>query len=448
MSKPAKVLWGEGLFLRPQHFQQQDQYHESRLQQTAQALHPYLWGVRHVEWDLDALRAGRLRLLSLSLRFHDGELIDAPASEPLPPAIDLGTVAPEVQEITYHAALPALAQDGGNAAAEQAQAGTMRYVQIQRSMPDLYTQSVAAEVSFLNKAVRLVSDQEPLGAYDSFPLIRLRRVVTGGFEPDPTFVPPSLSLQSAPRLRQMLDHLLEALQAKVNALQGHMREPSRNVIEFRSGDVSSFWLLHTASHAAATLTHYARTPDLHPERLFESLLGLAGSLMTYSKHYALSSLPHYHHNDLGASFDQLAHIIRDLLDTVISSKYFAIALHEEKPSYHLGQLDAGTVNPQTTLYLAISASMPALELVEIVPLRVKVGAPDDVVKCVLTAMPGVRISHAPQVPAAIPVRPDTCYFMLENRGVLYEQMLKAQSISIYVPAGIQDLRLELVAVTA
>ena len=47
------------------------------------------------------------------------------------------------------------------------------------------------------------------------------------------------------------------------------------------------------------------------------------------------------------------------------------------------------------------------ELVEVVPLRFKVGAPDDVEKLVLSAMPGVRLAHAPQVPAAVPVRPDT-----------------------------------------
>jgi predicted component of type VI protein secretion system len=39
-----------------------------------------------------------------------------------------------------------------------------------------------------------------------------------------------------------------------------MREPSRNVIEFRSGDVSSFWLLHTVSTSAAALMHYVRNP--------------------------------------------------------------------------------------------------------------------------------------------------------------------------------------------
>ena len=70
MAIPSKVLWGEGQFLRPQHFQQQDQYHEGQLHQTAQALHPYLWGVRHIEWDLDALgerqRNAYLRTLSSS----------------------------------------------------------------------------------------------------------------------------------------------------------------------------------------------------------------------------------------------------------------------------------------------------------------------------------------------------------------------------------------------
>jgi type VI secretion system protein ImpJ len=170
-------------------------------------------------------------------------------------------------------------------------------------------------------------------------------------------------------------------------------------------------------------------------------------MMTYSKQYALIDLPATS-TTIRAVFLALEAIIRDLLDTVISTKYFSIALTEDKPSYHLGKLDSGKIDQRTTLYLAVSAALPALELVEVVPLRVKVGAPDDVEKCVLSAMPGVKLTHAPQVPAAIPVQPDTYYFALEGKGMLYEQMLKAQSISIYVPAGIRDLRLNLIAVTA
>jgi len=448
MSIPSKVLWGEGLFLRPQHFQQQDRYHEARLRQTAQALHPYLWGVREIAWDHDALKAGKLRPEALSIIFRDGEIVDAPASAPLPPAVDLSRVPASVQEVTWHAALPSLAPAGGNAAPIGEQHNGARYSQSSREMADLYTQAVGTEVSFLNGAVRLLSDLEPLGAFECVPVIRLRRVVTGGFEPDPTFIPPGLAIASAPELKALLDRLLDALQAKVQSLQGHMREPSRNVIEFRSGDVSSFWLLHTVSTSAAALMHYVRNPQLHPERLFETLLALAGAMMTYSKQYALIDLPSYQHDDPAQCFSALDAIIRDLLDTVISTKYFSIALTEDKPSYHLGKLDSGKIDQRTTLYLAVSAALPALELVDIVPLRVKVGAPDDVEKCVLSAMPGVKLTHAPQVPAAIPVQPDTYYFALEGKGMLYEQMLKAQSISIYVPAGIRDLRLNLLAVTA
>ena len=55
MIPSSKVLWGEGLFLRPQHFQRQDAYHEWRLAEVARTLHPYAWGVRRLRVDADAL---------------------------------------------------------------------------------------------------------------------------------------------------------------------------------------------------------------------------------------------------------------------------------------------------------------------------------------------------------------------------------------------------------
>ena len=62
----------------------------------------------------------------------------------------------------------------------------------------------------------------------------------------------------APGVDLQRRRLLDALQAKVNALYGHHREPSKHVIEFRSGDISSFWLLHTVSSACAPLSHRAK----------------------------------------------------------------------------------------------------------------------------------------------------------------------------------------------
>lgn len=444
---PSKVLWGEGLFLRPQHFQQQDRYHEARLNQTASALHPYAWGVRRMSVDQDALRNDILRLEQLSLLFPDGELYRAPEGEALPLQVRLADLPHSVQTVTYHAALPSLKAYGENCASGE-EAGDLRFARLERETRDLYTQAADAPVTFLRTSLRLVADSEALDAYESFPLLRLRRIATGGFELDPSFMPPCIAVDAVPALATMLARLMEKLLAKVNALYGHLREPSRNVVEIRGGDMSSFWLLHTASMGYAELSHYLNHRDLHPERLFSALLRLAGGLMTYSRSIRLEDLPAYVHADPGPQFARLDGIIRELLDTVISSRYFTIALRHERSSYWTGVLDSGKINGQTTLYLAVSADMPALRLVEIVPLQFKAGAPEDVDKFVLSALPGVKLVHAPQVPAAIPVRPDTYYFMLENRGVLYDTMLKAQAISVYVPNGIRELKLELIAVAA
>lgn len=449
---PSRVLWGEGLFLRPQHFQQQDRYHEARLGQTASALHPYCWGVRRLTVDLDALRHGVLRIDELSLLFQDGEVVRAPGGDALPPPVRLGDLPDATQAVTFHAALPALLEHGANCAGHAGDAIEVRFRRHERATSDLYTQAAEAPLAYLEKSLRLVPEGEALEAFESFPLLRLRRMATGGFEIDPAFIPPSLTIDAVSwpgaGLHGLLSRLMEKLLAKVAALYGDLREPSRNVVEIRGGDVSSFWLLHTASAGYAALVHFLQHRELHPERLYGALLALAGGLMTYSRSYRLEDLPSYVHADPGPQFARLDTIIRDLLDTVISSRYFSIALHKERPSYYLGALDSGRIDGQTTLYLAVAAEMPALKVVEIVPLQFKVGAPEDVDKFVLSALPGVKLVHAPQVPSAIPVRPDTCYFMLEGRGALYDAMLKSQSISVYVPNGVRELRLELIAVSA
>jgi len=79
----SKVLWGEGLLLRPQHFQRQDHYHEQCLHKSIKAVHPYAWGVDNLQVDRAALANSVLRLLALSVRFQDGDWVDAPEVDAL-----------------------------------------------------------------------------------------------------------------------------------------------------------------------------------------------------------------------------------------------------------------------------------------------------------------------------------------------------------------------------
>jgi type VI secretion system protein ImpJ len=66
MSWDSKVLWTEGLFLQPHHFQQADRYTEALVAGLAPAHPPYAWGFQQVEIDEEALKVGQFALKSCS----------------------------------------------------------------------------------------------------------------------------------------------------------------------------------------------------------------------------------------------------------------------------------------------------------------------------------------------------------------------------------------------
>jgi len=280
-------------------------------------------------------------------------------------------------------------------------------------------------------------------------VLRIHRDPRGGFEVDPAFVPPCVAISAARPLQQLLDGLMSALSAKIVSLHAAHRKTNASTFEVHAGDITSWWMLNIISTANASLQHCARSRIQHPEALYEKLLALAGGLMTFSDRYATSDLPAYVHADPGVTFAQLDAVIRELVDTVISARYFTIPLiaEDNRRTRYRGVLDASKLTPETQLCLAVSADMPALELVSAVPIRFKIGSPDDIERIVASALPGIALTHMPQVPAAVPVRPDTYYFSVSTRNGLYDNALKAEAIAIYAPAGMRDLNIELIAFT-
>jgi type VI secretion system protein ImpJ len=448
MKTPPRILWTEGVTLRPQHFQQQDRYHEARLHRMAAALHPYAWGLTAAAtWNEEALANNILQAQSLSLVFPDGDAYDAPGSDPLPEAVELGALPAGEPHFTFYAALPAYRPHGGNLAGFRGQdAEQARFRQFELETPDLYTEALDSSIVYLARQAHLISQFVPRAGYVSSPVLRVRRRTGGGFEVDPTFIPPSTSVAAAPALARLLDTLMQKLQAKLEALYAAQREPSKDVV-VQGGDQASFWLLQTISAGCGTLHHHARCGRFHPERLHQDLLGLAGGLMAFSRKIRVKDLPGYDHEQPGPAFARLVAAIRELVDMVISSSCVTIPLVQDtaRPSYYEGRLPADGVGDKTLLCLGVCADLPALELVAAVPARFKVGSPEDVGRLVASALPGVELVHMPQVPAAVPVRPNTYYFALQARSPLYAGMLQGQAVSVYVPSGIRELSLELFA---
>ncbi|MCG2583072.1 type VI secretion system baseplate subunit TssK [Massilia sp. TS11] len=440
----GKLHWSEGLSLGPQHFQYQDVYHEQRLQTALQLITPHAWGLRELLWQRAALADNLLICEAVAAVFPDGEQVEAPGRDLLPEPLNLAGLAPGAAHLLIYLCLPQLKPQGANVDAAEA-----RYASVLHEVEDLHGVAMAAPVSFLCQRLQLLPDTRARSGMSGFPVARLRRLAAGGFEFDPEFVAPSLHVRATPTLGAMLDSLLAKLCARIDQLHARQRQGASGVLEPHHNEAAAFWLLQTLSRACAPLLHMARQRQVHPARLFDTLLELAGALMALSRQYALHELPHYDHADPGPAFTALDRIVRELTDTIISSKCFPLALVRDahKSTHYRAQLDAARIDERTALFIAVNADMPALELVAAVPLRFKLGAPDDVERIIVSALGGVELLYTPQLPGAVPVRPNTYYFALVNKGPMYAAMLRAQALSLYVPEGFAGLRLELLAVT-
>lgn len=446
MSK-QKVLWGEGLFLRPQHFQQQDSYHSHQRAMSMKLLHPYAYGSVEIKLDSALLDSNVLSFETISSVFPDGTIYQAPHLDALPKPVHL-----EHQEtgdnIFVFLSLEVLQTNGGNIQTE-ANDNPTRYVRAAVDAQDIYSQATEAVVDVVKLAPSLQlshSAQPPSGDTISLLIAKLERTPQGVYKADESYLIPSVYIASNLALLNQVYRLMTIINTKSSSLYDHHRQNNNSLLEFRSSDIASFWLLHSLNTAYAQLSHLYNNPKLHPERLYEALLSVASQLVTFSSLYKVEDLPSYTHNNTHESFFGIIEIIRELLNTVIASNFISVPLRQTKPSYYLGELSSDKITRNSQLYLSVSSSLPMHEMIELVPRRFKIATPDGVEKRVLSALPGSPVSHVTQVPSAIPVRPGFSYFSIEPVGDIYDEMIKSEVICIYVPNGFDDLKIELMAI--
>ena len=103
MSWYSKVVWSEGMFLRPQHFQQQDRYLEAFVRQSRGPLRPYDWGLVELALDREALALGKMAVTSAKGLLPDGTPFSIPEHDPPPTPL---TIDAGVRDTRVMLALP------------------------------------------------------------------------------------------------------------------------------------------------------------------------------------------------------------------------------------------------------------------------------------------------------------------------------------------------------
>lgn len=445
--RAQKPLWHEGLILTPQHFQQQEQWLRFTHGQLAALALAEPWGVLGVDVDEEALNASRFKLTRLAVRLPDGTPIDTAVVDVLPPARDLARDIPaDVRSVVVYAALPLLQADGGNCRFDDAPSPRpRRYFRDFAEVADQNGHSVE-ELSVERHALRLLFDFESMADDVACPIARLTRGVHGRFQLDATYVPPCMFLSAHPQHQERVARIADILLAKATALAARRSERIDQVAEFGVADVSLFWLLHCIHTHWPRLAFLASHPQQSPERLYAALSELAGALMTFSIGTALTAIPPYKHVLQDQIFATLESLIRDLLDTIIPSRVIPIGLVKRSATSWMGQFNDERLLQNADYYLSVNASLPALQLLELIPRLCKIGAPDDVEHIVNSALTGIPLRTVQRVPAAIPVRLENQYFALDASDPAHVRMLAARACQIYMPASVLEASLELFAV--
>ncbi|GLQ48619.1 type VI secretion system baseplate subunit TssK [Dyella flava] len=445
--RAQKPLWHEGLILTPQHFQQQEQWLRFTHRQLAELALAEPWGLLGVDVDEEALHANRFKLNRLVLRLPDGTPIDTSVVDALPPARDLSRdIRPDVHIVLVFVALPLLLAEGDNCRFDDAPLPRpRRYVREFAEIIDQNGRGVE-ELSVERHALRLAFEFESMNDSVVCPVARLKRGVHGRFQLDDTYVPPCLFLSAHAKHLDRVQRLADILLAKATSLAARRGQRIEQVAEFGVADVSLFWLLHCVHTHWPRLAFLASHPQQSPERLYAVLSELAGALMTFSTGTALSAIPLYEHTRQDEIFNRLDSLIRDLLDTVIPSRVIPIGLAKRSATSWMGQFNDERLLKDVDYYLSVNASLPALQLLELIPRLCKIGAPDDVEHIVNSALTGVPLKAVQRVPAAIPVRLENQYFALDTADPAHARMLAARACQIYLPASVPEASLELFAV--
>jgi type VI secretion system protein ImpJ len=453
MKNRHRVVWTKGMFLTPQHFQTQDQFFADALQFRFSASQFANWGVVELNIDAEALANGLFRLSGASGIMPDGEPFDIPDSDEMPPSRSVVEhFPPSTDSLDVFLALPEkrlrarnVTISGSGPDASSAPPAT-RYLAETRVFTDENLGDEEKPVQVARRSFRLLFGDEYRGGFAVLRVAQLIRNAAGLPILNPRFVAPCLNLASSGYLATLLRRQIEILATKSATLSGPRRQRGKVLAEFSPSETANFWLLHTVNSYLPELKHIWKVRQGHPEAAYVAMLRLAGALATFSLEGHPESLPDYDHDDLGRCFTLLDDKIRDLMETVIPSKFVAVPLELRDRFIWSGAITEDQHFRNSQFYLAVSAKMGIDDLIRKAPQLMKVSAQDDIQRLVRNALPGLTLRHAPVPPAAIPLKLDNQYFSVNQGGPLWDAIVMSRQIAVHAPGEIVDAKMELVIV--
>jgi type VI secretion system protein ImpJ len=439
MSWFSKVAWKEGLFLQPQHLQQGDRYVEKLIQARTDVITPYPWGLSEMKIDRDMAQQGRFGLRSVVGIMPDGTPFNAPDAGMLPPPIE---VPEDAKGLFVWLTLPDVSQNGREVGIG-ADAATTRYVLASETVADNAAgMRVEHPVEIAVPRLELDVRKTPKPGYQCLRIARINEVRDGVISLDDTVPPPALILAVHPVTEGYLTRVIGWIEAKLGSLARYAADPSAG----GGMQATDYLMLMLLNREIGILRHMSTSRAVHPERLYEKLVGLAGELTTFDNAERMArDYGTYDQGDHKASFTPVVQDIQRLLSRDVG-RAVRLNLRQVRQNSYLAEVSDRNLFRDATFVIEVESAKPLTQVQQQFPQLCKVGPNTRMSEIVKNNLPGITLVHLPNPPRQIRVVSTNVYFLLEKKTAMWQEFSSAPAIGMHFAGDWPELKLELWAI--
>ncbi|OOF24511.1 type VI secretion system-associated protein [Salinivibrio proteolyticus] len=437
-----RVIWSEGLFIKPQHFQQQQRYSEYLLEERLTSVSKYLYGVSELSLNPEYLAFGRIAIERAVGVMPDGTAFRIPQEDVMPDALEIEDSSLSNQLI--YLAVP-LRSESIMEVNWPDDKGSGRYESRRIDVRDVH--SVQGDTTTLDVSpihLQLMLEKEDRSAYASIPVARiLEKRPDGSVVLDPDFIPCHFNVAGNATLHRFINEMAGLMHERAKNIAQRISSPSQGGV----ADVSDFMLLHSLNRLQPQMKHLASLGSLHPERLYECLSSVCGELATFTDESRLApTLPAYNHDMPSESFWPVIRYLRQSLSVVLEPR--AVSIQLDKRNY--GLMVAPIQDPQlmdsAEFIVAVKARMPLDELRRLFTQQTKVSSVEKIRELISLQLPGIPLIPLPVAPRQLPYHAGYTYYQLDKESSAWAMLSNSSGFAFHVAAAFDDLDIQFWAI--
>jgi len=437
-----KVIWKEGMLLRPQHLQQNDRYFEKQLKAQTRLSRRNTWGFFELEIDPQQFNLSKVMISRASGVLPDGTFFDLGRSNE---NLKLD-IPPDSGNASVYLALPLLG--GGIIESRRSdQADVMaRFTQYDVEVSDSNAGSDSRTViSCARPQFSLLLGEQP--THQAYVKLKVCEVVdvsaNAGIKLNTQFSPTYLYTHASEYLLSCLNEVIALLTHRGDKIAERIQASGKG----GAAEVGDFMMLQLINRNELILRHLLSQQQVHPEELYTVLLGALGELATFSsdnKRPQFNLL--YEHRDQASSLRALMGQLRHMLSMVLEQHAVPLELQSRQYGIFVAALSDRSLLGSATFVLAASAACDSEELRKRLPAHLKVAPVESIRQLVNLHLPGIKVKPLPVAPRQIPFHAAKTYFLFELNSRERAQLESSGGFALHVSGDFSELELNLWAI--